>query len=387
MNEGTSAISIVSPQQVAIQRLNELLDIVKTVKSSVLRPGTDYGDIPGASDKPVLLLPGMEKLLRVLSLRAEYKAITITEDFDKPLFMYRYECRLIEVDTGMCVATAIGSANSREGKWGYRWVKESDIPEGLDKTTLKTRGGSIFEYDFAIEKAETSGQYGKPAEYWQQFKDAIAAGTARKVQKAARSGKMLDGWEINSTVYRVVNEDVYDQVNTIDKIAQKRALSSAIKCAAAVSEFFTIDLEDLPGNVIQMPSDEIVDAEFSVETIEKVSTPQPAPKAAKTATESVFGKAKSDEEILASLSRPAAPAAAEGWATDERLDMLLTKMQDTRFATSKQEFMVAAGIETWNDYAAWNKAYSTGSEAFNKVMEELQRKDLAAADKFKDVPF
>src|SRR5574341_449662 len=102
----------------SIESVKQLSEIVSGLREQIFRSGHDYGVIPG-TDKPTLLLPGMEKLMRALRLRAEYHAVSITEDFSNGLFAYRYECRLIEYDTGLCVSTAIGSCNSKESK--YRW--------------------------------------------------------------------------------------------------------------------------------------------------------------------------------------------------------------------------------------------------------------------------
>ena len=245
--DGTSALAAQpAPIDVtrAVARVKALQNIVRALRADVLTEDHDYGVIPGTGDKPTLLLPGMEKFLQALRLRPEYHLLSSKEDFDKPLFHYRYECRLYEIDTGLCVSTAIGSANSMEKKWGWRWVSEHDILPSLDKATLVSRNNAISEFAFAIEKAETSGQYGKPAEYWQQFQNAIDNGTAKAIKKTTRSGKELDAYEIGGAQYRIPNYDIFDQTNTIDKIAQKRALGSAIKNAAGASEYFTVDLED-----------------------------------------------------------------------------------------------------------------------------------------------
>ena len=50
------------------------------------------------------------------------------------------------------------------------------------------------------------------------------------------------------TLYRVPNPDVADLVNTIQKMAQKRALVAATLIATSASEFFTQDVEDTSGD-------------------------------------------------------------------------------------------------------------------------------------------
>src|SRR6185312_9736875 len=114
------------------------------------------------------------------------------------------------------VGEGIGSASSWESKYRYRWLRGDQLPAGTETAGLLSRGGkqTLFAYDFAIEKAETTGQYGKPAEYWQQFQDAITARTARRVNKPFKSGK--EGWgveiDIDSVQYRVPNSDFADTI-------------------------------------------------------------------------------------------------------------------------------------------------------------------------------
>ena len=122
-----------------------------------------------------------------------------------------------------------------------------DGQKHLDRTHLLKRGvrRTLCEFEFAIERAETTGTYGKPAEHWQRFRDAIRTGSARQVEKLTRRGKSV-AWEIDtdSALYRIPNPDGADVVNTIQKMAQKRALVAATLIATSASEFFTPDVED-----------------------------------------------------------------------------------------------------------------------------------------------
>jgi hypothetical protein len=210
----------------------------------------DFGEIPGTS-KPTLLKPGAEKLCNFFGLEPEFTPIV--EDLDwtgaqhgGEVFCYaRYRCRLLR--EGRVVGVGEGSCNSWEAKYRYRWVAEEQVPEHLDRTFLLKREShrTLCEFEFAIERAETTGTYGKPAEHWQRFRDAIRTGTARQVEKLTRRGNSV-AWEIDtdSALYRIPNPDVADVVNTIQKMAQKRALVAATLIATSASEFFTQDVED-----------------------------------------------------------------------------------------------------------------------------------------------
>jgi len=217
---------------------------MKELVSRVMVEGLHYGKVPG-TDRDTLLKPGAEMLTTVFGLVAGYEISEAIERWDaaEPFFYYRIHCRLYHA--GQLVGEGDGSCNSRESRYHWRWVDEADVPPELDKSTLKRRGGRISEFTFAVDKAETSGKYGKPEEYWQRFTDAIEAGTAMQVKKSTAKGAVYDAWEIDSTVYRVPNEDIYSQVNTILKMAEKRALVAATLVTVNASDFFTQDMEDL----------------------------------------------------------------------------------------------------------------------------------------------
>lgn len=232
----------------SLQSISALMDIVLQMRQHIMKDGTDYGTIPG-TNKPTLLLPGMEKIMRALNAVPQYIERCVVRDYDKPLFHFEYECQLIEINSGLAIpgGRGIGLCTSYESAFRWRWVDEADLPADMDKSGLQRRDGrkTLSEFEFAINKAETTGQYAKPAEHWQMFKEAIASGSAKQVMKPTKKGTSL-AYEITMGTYqyRVPNPDIYDQVNAISKRAQKRALGSAVKGAAAVSEFFTVDLED-----------------------------------------------------------------------------------------------------------------------------------------------
>lgn len=212
-----------------------------------LKDGLDFGVIPG-TNKPTLLKPGAEKLAKLLNCYDDYEIIERIEDWGKPLFRYLIRCTLIEMSSGTKVSSGLGECNSYESKYRYRWIEEENLPLGVRKEDLKSRDGrkTLFEFDFALEKRETTGKYGKPREYWDAFDKAVKDGTARRVEKETKSGKKMFGREmtIGTTQYQAPNPDIFDQINTILKMAKKRALVDAALSAGRLSDLFTQDLED-----------------------------------------------------------------------------------------------------------------------------------------------
>jgi hypothetical protein len=220
----------------------------------VMIDGDDYGYMPGDNKKEkkkVLLKPGAEKLCSIFGLAPRYEAEQIIEDWtgkehgSEPLFYYRYKCQLYRGDRFM--GEAVGSSNSWEAKHRYRWLSADQVPPNIDKSTLVSKGGkrTLFEFIFAFDKRETTGQYGKPEEHWQMFEQALRDGAARNATRTTKRGEQ-HGYEIDIdlTLYRVPNDGAADVVNTCQKIAQKRALVAAVLIVTNCSDAFTQDLED-----------------------------------------------------------------------------------------------------------------------------------------------
>lgn len=300
----------------------------KEFVSKVLEKGRDYGEIPG-TNKPTLLKPGAEKLGAFFGLRPIFALQESVNDWtgkdhgNEPFFFREYKCQLYR--NGELVGEGIGSCNSWEKKYRYRWMNELEIPAYVDKSGLEYKDGSISEFSFAVEKAETSGKYGKPASYWQQFQDAIANGTAKRIQKKAKD-KTYDAWEIGGKLYAVPNRDVADQVNTIDKMAQKRAFVAAILIATNASDYFTQDMEDFsddPG---------VVDVQF------KDSEPTVSENQSKPASQPMpsNGKRPYEPEIVKSKIEAGAKVHEGKTATQPQVN-LMVGMLDVCFASGDAE--------------------------------------------------
>lgn len=323
----------------ARERYGNLVAFVKTL----MKDGIDYGTIPGTG-KPTLYKPGAERLCTFFGLAPTFSIIEKEEDWDglnhggEPFFYYWFRCH-IHRDSRQ-LSEADGSCNSRESKYRWRWVNESDLPPGVDKAMLAKRGGTISEFDFAVDKAETGGKYGKPAEYWQAFKDAIANGTARETVKDTKGGKQYKAWEIDSALYRVPNDDIASQVNTIQKMAQKRALVAAVLIAANASEFFTQDLEDLDEGFIE--------ATFRVVSPQP---PQPAPPAAGPMDGEVEPTNGNHQD--AGINSPQALLAAVNEAADNHYTSIPHMLNAYRKHTGEDKW----GWPSPNDVAGYKTAF------------------------------
>lgn len=179
-------------ESVDVSSLVGTLQKISQVQAAVqrsLKSGHDYDTIPG-TNKPTLLKPGAEKILMMFGLTSEYEFLDKIEDYDKGIFAYTMKCILSR--NGQKITEGVGSCNSKEDKYRWRWYKEVDVPAGIDKETLKSKTNR-----------------------WGQVE------------------------------YKLENEEIYSQANTILKMAKKRAQVDATLTVASLSELFTQDIEDM----------------------------------------------------------------------------------------------------------------------------------------------
>lgn len=190
MNNENMMMSLIESVEVneIVGTLNKISQVQAAVQSK-LKPGHDYDTIPGTS-KPTLLKPGAEKLLMMFGLTSEYQIIEKIEDYEKGIFAYTIKCILSK--GGYKITEGVGSCNSKENKYRWRWVNESDLPTGVDKSSLKQR---------------------------------------------------TNRW--GNAEYQIENDEIYSQANTILKMAKKRAQIDATLTVASLSEVFTQDIEDM----------------------------------------------------------------------------------------------------------------------------------------------
>jgi LAGLIDADG-like domain len=179
--------------QQAVQRFNAVVEFVRTV----MREGVDYGIIPG-TDKHTLLKPGAEKLCTLFGLTSRFEIIRSVEDWTgeghngEPFFFYLYRCQLWRGDR--VISEGDGSCNSWEQKYRYR---EAQRKCPACSQTAIIRG-----------KEEFGGG-------WLCFRKRGGCGAKFDIEDAAITDQQAG---------RVMNENIADQVNTIQKMSQKRCL-------------------------------------------------------------------------------------------------------------------------------------------------------------------
>jgi len=165
--------------------MEKLADLHNLIQN-MLRKDYDYGIIPGTV-KPTLLKPGAEKICMLFGLTPKYEFLQNVEDYNNNFFSYSFKCILSKNEN--VVAEGVGSCNSKEKRYRYLLVNN-------------------INPNYSGESEKVQDKYG-------------------------------------NVKYRIENIEIFNYVNTILKMAKKRAFVDAILQVASLSEMFTQDLEDL----------------------------------------------------------------------------------------------------------------------------------------------
>ena len=197
------------------------LDELKSFIGEVMVEDVDYGRIPG-TPKNTLYKPGAEKLLEMYGYTFEARVVSRVEDwtgknpngFGRPFFHYEVEVDVYSKRSGALVGRGIGSCNSMESR--YRWRNaERKCPACNQEAIIK----------------------GKP-EYgggWICFSRKGGCGAKFKADDPKINDQPLG---------KVENDDTYTLVNTILKMAKKRAVVDAALGVTRSSDLFVPEDDD-----------------------------------------------------------------------------------------------------------------------------------------------
>lgn len=184
--EETKSLQKIEPQ--SMQEFDGTYTQLVEFTRDQLKPDVDFGVISGTTKK-TLYKAGAEKIAFLFGLKPELELIKEVENFDDGFFFYRYKCKLVHYNSGKFVGEAVRSCNSMEKKYAFTTVGEKFATEE--------------------QKAKSVERFQNSRGYW-----------TLKVPK---------------TKYEVA-----DQANTIDAMAQKRAIVAAVVQATMATEIFDI---------------------------------------------------------------------------------------------------------------------------------------------------
>lgn len=352
-----------------VSSINSYIEEIRALmESGVMVENIHYGKIPG-TDKPTLLVAGAQLLCALFELTPRITLLKEEShaDYERMIFDFVYQCEITRRSDGQVLSITSGSCSSLETKYGYRWVTEDQVPSYLDKSKLAVRNTEITEFAFAIENAETSGPYGKPAEYWKRFQDEIDAGTAVKGTKKSSKGKELNTWSIGGVQYRIPNPEVGDLLNTLRKMAQKRTLVGGVLLATGASAFFTQDVEDMPQMIT--PKEEIVKPDWNM--IDSLST--------------AFVRAFANiDALLESLELE--PRDSNLWArktTDEAINIIASQLFKKKIPLYPNQITPRVSKDkTW-----FALECGFGKAALGEADDSVPEFEAAALGEIKEIPF
>ena len=239
---------------VGIDEAKAKFDLVRQYTANCLTKDIDFGKVSGVS-KPSLLKPGAEKICSLFGLTPKFSCVDKIMNWNgegnpdnEPFFYFEYRCDLYR--GGEFVASCDASCNSWEKKYRYR--RGELVCPNCGKPLRKSKNNDGFYC-------------------WAKQGGCGATFSANDSRIA------------NQKVGDVKNFDTAEQVNTFQKMAQKRAYVGATLIACNLSEYYTQDVEDMSHNSITIepefiPEPEYVNAEYTQAPVQQQPAPQPQKK-------------------------------------------------------------------------------------------------------------
>lgn len=221
----TTSRSLAVRDELDVEDLIAQVGKIHRLMKNVMKAGEHYGVIPGAT-KPSLLQPGAEKIALLFRLDPQFQR---TKTFDGNHLTVESTVTLYHIPTGNRIGSAGGICSTKESKYAYR--NASRLCPSCGKDCI-IKG-----------KAEYGGG-------WICFAKKGGCGA-----KYADNDKSITGQPVG----RAANEDLPDLWNTIEQMADKRALVAAVKRATAASDIFTQDIEEHPPTTSPTRVDEHVE--------------------------------------------------------------------------------------------------------------------------------
>lgn len=140
---------------ISLEEADRRVKMLKEFVREHMVEGEDYGLIPGASPKPVLLKPGAEKLNAIFGFAPIVEVTNRIEDWDTGFAAYEIKVTLLNKRTSNVEAEGIGSCNSRERRYKNQdaanvantLLKMAKKRALIDATLSATRASGLFTQD------------------------------------------------------------------------------------------------------------------------------------------------------------------------------------------------------------------------------------------------
>ena len=203
-------------QMIPVADVRRALDDMHELVKDVLIEGVHYG-VQSGTDMKALKKPGAEEIFKAFLCRPEFEDLPGTEVRpDAKYCAFRYRCKAVHWASGAVLAEGIGSCSSLEKKYHTRHAQPT-CPDCGKATVIR---GKFPDQQFGKNYWFCWGKKGGC-----NHKFALDA-----IQDAGDRETTLEEWA--------------DLINTIDKMAQKRAMVAAALTLGAVSAMFTQDIDE-----------------------------------------------------------------------------------------------------------------------------------------------
>lgn len=196
-----------------VQRVTDAMEMMRSIRTFVLNelvPGHDFGTIPGAGDRKVLLQPGGQKILAFFESFGEQRVER--SELGGGHVEFVVTTSVVRYATGQRIGLGLGSCSTMESKYRFRNGKLS-CPKCGKETVNRSKDGD--------------GYY-----CWAKVGGCGAT--------FAKGDKAITG----QVVGKVENDNPHDVRNTVLKMACKRSLVAAALSLGCASDLFTQDLDD-----------------------------------------------------------------------------------------------------------------------------------------------
>lgn len=150
----TPRLPAIQVTRAMVEQNKQSIALLRDMVQDLLERDVDYGRIPG-TPADSLWDPGANTILSAFNCYPGQRRILKLEDTDEKIAV-SVEVPLISRDSGQVVTTGLGAASTMETKHKYRWVPDPDNwgYSGEDAAKLKTRAGDRGARLFRIANPE-----------------------------------------------------------------------------------------------------------------------------------------------------------------------------------------------------------------------------------------
>lgn len=232
----------------SVERREKLKEFVRRC----LVQGTDYEKAGEGQSKDVLYKPGAEKMRTFYGLNTQLQLLEKIEDWQNGFFFYRYLTQVywLKPDkTEALLFEAIGSCNSKESMFAGRWMLKEQLTKEQQQLAVDGKLQAETRASWQPKYLLSDEMLGKALdEKWKE-----------NMRKSVKGNDVIWVFIPDVTLYFVPNKNINNEVNTIDKVSQKRSFVGAVIGATDAGDMFSPDQEDKAKNEDQPTQVELLE--------------------------------------------------------------------------------------------------------------------------------